>query len=287
MNSDPRDNTDAIAPNAVATPTEFVGSPATGAETPPQTGDPTPMAAGTPITAAGAPITPTTERGGIPFDQQATLRSRPPRFRPPSALMRPAWTRAVLFVAVPLLLWILTVATSHQPDDPSLEWVVSTTAPAAEPVVLRPAPGDSGKAGAMAVTRHGNRLQALQPGTRHSDDWQFPTVESAGLVGKTLDDAVVWIPREGPFALKTSSTADAPALLVLWTTGDSASRPVRLSLLSRTGKEVWTTVLDPDATPDRLSWVSTPQGPALAYTPSGAAPALYDTRTGTLLSSGR
>jgi len=214
----------------------------------------------------------------LTINEQATIREQPPRFAPPTVVLRPAWIWAGVFVVIPLLLWGLTLWTTSAPDDAGLRWAIAATAEDTGSVVLR-SPADFPDLPPVAVTRRNSRLVALDPDTG-SERWTFPPEVSGRLLGAGLDDAVLWIPVTGPFSPPDSETL--PALFALWTNEESVSRKVRLSLLDREGKEVWTAPLDPGVTPDRFVWVAGAEGPLLVYDSPETPPQRFNLRAGKL-----
>lgn len=302
MNPDSRNQTDKTLIDKDSTPTETVeGSRVASGDTPQKTellapgeapdsqrlgpeGAPTqtePLSAGD-----KERIRPPTPAFAPPYDQQVTIRHKPPAFKHPSVVMRPAWIRAGILVAIPLLLWGLTLALPRKGDASAFDWVVSATAAPAGSVALRPR-ADGGALPALVIARRDNHLEATSaPVSPDAGSWRFPTTDDGALIGTTLNDAVLWIPREGPFALKTAPPQE-PVLVVFWSQGEASSGRVRLSFVDRAGKEIRTHVLDGGASPGRCSWVSTSQGPALAYAPPGGSPMLYDIQNGTSLIPGR
>ncbi len=193
--------------------------------------------------------------------KRRTGRTPPGRITPPGrrsgSIPSSAITAAVVMVVVPVaVVGIAVFSTSRRPHDPLLEWVAASAQASPDRAVLRP-DATVGGAPVVIVTRENYRIVGRNASDPDPSLWTFPLV-SVGLLGSTLDDTVLWVPQSGPFAVAHSG-GDPAALLVLWKGGGSPPS-VRLTLLSTSGRTLWSATLDPNTTPMKLHWLEPRDG---------------------------
>lgn len=259
---------------------EIKGAPGDSAT--PAPGDETLLAASDDAPISGIGERPVTARRGEDNEAYgATIRRTGPQWTPAPKYPRWAIITSAALVIAPLALWLAAGWTARGGGE-GAPWEVAAVLAPAGAVAPRPAGAKEAAGGAALLARRDQRLIARAAGGAETPLWTFPEEASASLAGTSLDDAVLWIARSGPFASRGAGEGIA---LVLWRPGQGENEAPQLSLLSAGGKALWSATLERGARMSQISWVpATGEGEKesarLLYQPPGEAPQFLDAATG-------